>query len=620
MTKVGPVSPAGLANRHLLLLATATVSASMVAAATPTLAQQTKASVAASPSTPSANIQNAAVALQRGDLDQAILLYNDVLQDASVSNDRRAVVLAERGVALMKRRNYKAALEDFNKAASIYPEYAAVYVNRGNLLLLLSQSPDTTREAIKDFDRALILSPQLAAAYGNRGAAQLKLGNGDQAVADFSRAIELQPQNPAALNGRGRAHLVGNRTHAAIRDFTRAVVINPGFAQSYRNRAEAYMRLGRAGEAAEDLSRALAFDARRVDDYAARGAAYLAADNAASALNDFAKVVELDPKSVDGYIGLGFAKARADATEEALADLSRAVELDPRSARAYAVRAWVYKRSQQPELGEKDVERALRLEPVKADAFWAEGELKEAAGDKDAAVASYSRALGHDIHHREALAALSRLGYEPQREEVTLANAGLDGWRVIATGEQFTTTNPQFPTLRVSLEMISASQPRILSWERLKAPTNNYGLLRYAAGELPSPQGVDPVESMAIVDLARMTVIGMPIAKLHGKLANLNWTDTGVVITGADGLVETVALKDVARDLDKDAVDPRDRDVATSATRRPDQGSASRSDGPTGWTPPWNQGGYRERDNQREAARRQQQKKPKTLFDLIFGN
>ena len=111
---------------------------------------------------PPPKAQEAGAALQRGDLDQAILLYNNALEDAAVSNDRRAVLLTERGVALMKRRNYKLALDDFNKAATIYPEYPAVYVNRGNLLLVLNQGAETIKEAIKDFDRAIELSPKYA--------------------------------------------------------------------------------------------------------------------------------------------------------------------------------------------------------------------------------------------------------------------------------------------------------------------------------------------------------------------------------------------------------------------------------------------------------------------------
>ncbi len=542
--------------------------------------------------------QEAAAALQRGDIEQAVQLYTAALDDTAVSNDRRAVLLTERGVALMKRRSFKAALDDFNKAATIYPEYAAVYVNRGNLFLLLDQGPDTIKEAIKDFDRAIVLSPGLAAAFGNRAAALLKLGQLDAAVADFTRAIELQPQNPAALNGRGRARLLSGRLHASIRDFSRAVTINPGFAQSYRNRADANMRLSQPAEAVEDLSRALAFDARRVEDYAARGQGYLATGNTSAALTDFTKVIELDPKSVIGHLGRGMARAKSDAAEEALTDLSHAIELEPRSARAYALRAWLYKKNQQAELGEKDVERALRLEPVTADAFWAQGELKESAGERDLAVAAYSRALGLDIRHRETLEALARLGLEPQRDETAISDAGFEGWRVTQAGGEFTAQHPQFPSLRVALEMLGPGQPKITGWERQKAPNANYGLLQFSAGQLPHGQTLEAVEATAVVDLAAMAVVGMPVTRLGGRKATFNWDENRLAVTGADGLAETISLKQK----------PEAREIAAAAKRNETSPPNPKREG----------GGSG--NSQREASARPAPRKAKTIFDLIFGN
>ena len=547
----------------------------------------------------------ATAALERGDVDQAVLLYNAALDDTSISNDRRAVLLTERGAALMKRRNFKAALDDFNKAASIYPEYPAIYVNRGNLLLMMSQGPDTIKEAIKDFDRSIVLSPALAAAFGNRGAAKLKLGAPVPAIVDFTHAISLQPQNPASLNGRGLARLALGQTTAAIRDFSRAVFVNPAFAQGYRNRADADIRLGRAADAVEDLSRALAFDPRRVDDYIARGEAYLATGNAAAALTDFTKALELNPKSVEGHIGLGDAKANLNATDEALAELSRAIELEPRSSRAYAVRAWIYGRSQQLDLGDKDVERALRLEPVTADAYWAQGELKEAAGDRDGATGAYARALGLNIRHRETLAALVRLGLEPQREAVEIGSAGLDGWRVTATGStQFVATHPQFPALSVTLEMMGEGTPRITGWERQKAPYASYGLLHFAAGSLPLAQATTIVESTAVIDLSTMSVIGMPVEKMSERVAKYAWGESQLVVTGADGLAETISLgtrRERRESADGSAVPKRNEAAGTFAGRTANDGPpAARREYPV-----------------REASR---PRKSKSLFDLLFGN
>ena len=158
-------------------------------------------------------VREAAAAIVRGNLDQAIALYNEALDDKSLPNDRRATILNDRGVAYARRQQHKEAIDDFNRAIQLYPEYPAVYNNRGNVLLGLG----AVREAIKDFDRALLLAPGYAAAYSNRAGAYMKLGQIEQAIAGYTKAIQLTPTSPAALSGRGRAQLAANRPHGEFK-------------------------------------------------------------------------------------------------------------------------------------------------------------------------------------------------------------------------------------------------------------------------------------------------------------------------------------------------------------------------------------------------------------------
>ena len=111
--------------------------------------------------------REAGAALARGNVDQAIALYTEALADKTLPNERRAVILTDRGVAHARRQSPKDAIEDFNRAIQLYPEYAAVYNNRGTVLLGVG----AVREAIKDFDRALVLAPGYAAAFSNRAGA-----------------------------------------------------------------------------------------------------------------------------------------------------------------------------------------------------------------------------------------------------------------------------------------------------------------------------------------------------------------------------------------------------------------------------------------------------------------
>jgi tetratricopeptide (TPR) repeat protein len=525
--------------------------------------------------------REAGLALARGNLDQAVTLYSQALQDKTLPNERRAILLTDRGVAYARLQNPKDAIEDFNRAIQLYPEYPAIYNNRGNVLLAIG----AVREAMKDFDRALVLAPGYAAAFSNRAGAQARLGEVDLAIADYSKAIALVPLNPAAFTGRGRAHLLAHRPQAAIRDFTRAVGLDARFGAAYRARADAKMMIERYDEAIEDFSRAIAFQARNADLYVLRGTAYLAADNTVAAAKDFATALEINPRNARAYAARGLAYARAAAYDDALNDLGRAIELEPRSPKAFAYRAWTY-RQQQPELGLKDVDRALKLDPNSAEAYWARGEIHEAQARTALAGADYAKARSLDPRLREARLALQRIGAASPADEGEVADAGLDRWRVFAKWPQYVATNDQLPRLKVDIEMLGKGQPRILEWEVKSAPFAGIGVLRFHAGVVDGPRGPEEIEQVAVVDLQASTVVAVETQRRGAKLARLSWDAGKLVVAGVDGTSEELVLRP------EKPKEPAPRRVV----ERPQE-----------WAP-WG--------TTLEGGRR----RPKTLFEMLFGN
>ncbi len=117
-------------------------------------ADQASPSSPSSPSSPVSLADTAAAHLARGQTADAITAYSAALSDNTLSNDRRATLLNDRGVAYTRAGQVKLAVEDFNAAATLFPEYAAVYNNRGNLLVSLG----LMKEAMKDLNRAILLA------------------------------------------------------------------------------------------------------------------------------------------------------------------------------------------------------------------------------------------------------------------------------------------------------------------------------------------------------------------------------------------------------------------------------------------------------------------------------
>lgn len=547
-----------------------------------------------------------ATALVKGDSANAIVNFTDALKDTGLSNDRRASLLNDRGVAYMRSGQPKLAIDDFNQAAQLFPEYAAIYNNRGNLLLSLG----LVKEAVKDFDRALVLAPGYASAYNNRAGALMRQGQLAEAIQDYSKAAQLNPQSPAPLSGRGRAYLQLAKPYAAIRDFSRAVNADARFASGYRNRAEAKLDVELYDEAIENLSRAIAFAPNSAEIHLVRGQAYLAASNVPAAIKDFTRALELDPKMVAAYQLRGLAHGMTETFDAAFADLNLAIEMAPRSAIAFAYRAVMYKRTNQIDVGQRDIQTALKLDESKPEVWWAKGEIDEAVSQMDPAILAYQKALELRPGYKDARDALVRLGVlsgpadgRSAAAEPEVPDLAIDRWRVVLRSGRPVAVSQDNPNISVPLEALGEGQPKLLSWEVKQAPFLGIGVLRFDGGVVTTRNGKEPAELAAVIDLQDGKVLTVQQHKLGARAANWQWEEGKLTVAAADGVTEEFPLR-----VGRESV------VASPGPRR----YAPQQPGYSFWSPfdgPFGGGSYQQKPPSRYTAK----KKPKSLFDLLFN-
>jgi tetratricopeptide (TPR) repeat protein len=135
----------------------------------------------------------------------------------------------------------------YNEAIRINPQYAAAYINRGNV----RQDNDDFSGAIADFTRSIELKyPKLHLPYYNRGNARKASSDLSGALTDYDEAIRINPQYADAYNNRGATRKDNGDITGAIADYEEALRFNPQYAPAYCNR-------GIAREASGDLSGAL---------------------------------------------------------------------------------------------------------------------------------------------------------------------------------------------------------------------------------------------------------------------------------------------------------------------------------------------------------------------------
>lgn len=174
------------------------------------------------------------------------------------------------GYKFYAAQKYKLAIDAFNQAIALDPEYPDAYLNRG----LAYEAMEEHQKAIGDYSQSIVLDGQNVRAYIRRGIIynirafkQRELGSPHQAakdhqraIEDFSRAIALNRQYALAYYNRGLTYSALKQYREAIDDYDWAIELNSQNANFFNNRGYAYQKLDEYQKAIEDYDSALAID------------------------------------------------------------------------------------------------------------------------------------------------------------------------------------------------------------------------------------------------------------------------------------------------------------------------------------------------------------------------
>ena len=153
--------------------------------------------------------------------------YTSVI--ASSGDKVRPADLTARGVAYSMLKNYKAAIEDFDRIINMNPDFTIAYIARGVARYEDARLQTDQRLAMQeiamaaaDFEAATRLDPGLIHAWFNMGYILYTQRDYSQAAECFSKAIALDPDFGAAYYNRGLCELSTGRKNEAFADLSRA--------------------------------------------------------------------------------------------------------------------------------------------------------------------------------------------------------------------------------------------------------------------------------------------------------------------------------------------------------------------------------------------------------------
>jgi tetratricopeptide (TPR) repeat protein len=133
--------------------------------------------------------QCSAAALSGSSADEDLTICNSALLEA-MSDHEKAGTHVNRGILLMRRKQYEAARADFKTAETLDPAMGEAVVNNGASYI----AERRYLEGLTEIDRGLGMNPEEPEkAYYNRALANEGLDDMKGAYLDYMKALELAP-------------------------------------------------------------------------------------------------------------------------------------------------------------------------------------------------------------------------------------------------------------------------------------------------------------------------------------------------------------------------------------------------------------------------------------------
>src|SRR5271157_2830555 len=268
-------------------------------------------------------------------LDFAIQECSAAIQSGVLSEEQFAYALNTRGTLLDTKGDYHRAIQDFDQAIRLKPDYAQPFNNRG---LSYAHQAEFDR-AIRDYNEAIRLKPDNPEVFSNRGNAFYRKGEYDRAIQNYDQGLRLKPDYAAGFYNRGLSYSGKRQYDRAIQDFDQAIRLKPDLGEAFYARGLAFYRKGEYDRAIQDYDQAIRLRADDAEAFLDRGRARERKSEFDLALQDYDQAIRLSPDLVGAFYRRGSARFNSGQFAAAQSDFAKALQLNP--AYPYDV-IWLY--------------------------------------------------------------------------------------------------------------------------------------------------------------------------------------------------------------------------------------------------------------------------------------
>ena len=230
----------------------------------------------------------------------------------------------------------KISTELLDKSTMTDEQKANVLYQRG----LAQNAAKVPVEAVKDFRAAIGANAKHLAAYMALADTYAEAKQVQSAIQAYSEAIRAFPNDPLIHNNQGMFYQKIGRPNDALRSYTAALKITPNYHIAMTNRGFTWLEGGRPAEAEKDFTASLKMEPRQPAVYSMRGTSLLVQGKWQDAVKDYRMVSQLNSKDPIAHADAGFAHFFGKDYEGALVEFNNVVKLDSRARFINPWRTW----------------------------------------------------------------------------------------------------------------------------------------------------------------------------------------------------------------------------------------------------------------------------------------
>ena len=246
-------------------------------------------------------------------------------RDNVAKNPKAWLAYSNLGDSLSHAGRFPEAIEQYDQALEINPDYAEAHSNLGVVLFREGKIQD----AIHQYEEAIRINPNFPGAHCNLGIAWLQTGRTAGAITQYQQALRSTPDYTEAYYDMGNAFLQTGKLPEAIEQYQQALRIDPDYADANNNLGKALLALGQTTEAVEQFEQVLRINPASAEAHNNLGAVLVRLGKPDGAIAHYEKALQIRPDYVDAHFNLGLALEKSGRTPEAIAQYEQTLQLRP---------------------------------------------------------------------------------------------------------------------------------------------------------------------------------------------------------------------------------------------------------------------------------------------------